>query len=59
MINMLRFVSPTNWSVVSQIPRPRETMHRADEGAFAATIAQERLKIDRRRRLAEGAGAGS
>jgi hypothetical protein len=29
-----------------------------DEGAFAATIAQERVKIHRRRRLAERAGAG-
>ena len=29
----------------------------ADDGSFAATIAQERAKIHRRRRLAERAGA--
>jgi hypothetical protein len=42
---------------VGQFPRHKETMYRAEEGAFEATIAQERLKIHRRRRLAEGAGA--
>ena len=31
----------------------------ADEGAFAATIAQERAKIRRRKRLAERVDAGS
>jgi hypothetical protein len=43
----------------SENPRPARSTSEANEGAFAATVAQERAKIRRRRRLAERVGAGS